>query len=768
MSSKNSYALIYCSANQISAEQFESDLSPLGISFEHYSCNKNYKTSMCNEVANLGGLKFLLISENFLKSARCMADSLMLLETGLKTKTIFPIIIDSEFEEGTETIKKTTQFRRISDLINFMNFWQELYLEMRKEGQNSSNSQNENFDLDLKNTRIISGEIGEFLRLLRECEYWEMNKLIESNYTPFFKTVGKQDLIVKYQDLNEDQNLSVPSVIPLSIEETDEAIDLVLDENDEAPITSKMDDQEADNILSAIFDDDGDLEDSIPGALENDSQKEEAEEVFFDEIKTKASEKKEDLENDELFFKQVNDLFEAGKFKKARKSLQKFTAINNQNESAFFLLAKAAEELDKFEEARGYYSQLITLSPDNSNYHFIYGNLLFTHFQNDHRSIVKSFSKAIELNPYNEDALYKLAVYQSEIADKPKQAYALLLKTLEVNPNHKFANYDLALYYFGKRKRMKAAKFYEKAFEINPEFRTTENDKAFRYEEYLTKKQVEIFNAVDNPIELTQTSMSTQSNKSTIKTILITGATSGIGKATAGLFAKNGYRLILTGRREDRLSELQKELLDKYNTDSYTLNFDIRYQSKTKNAINSLPDEWQQVDILINNAGLAKGFSPVHEGELSDWETMIDTNIKGLLYITRILAPQMVKQKYGQIINVCSSAGHEVYPNGNVYCATKHAVDAITKGLRLELHKHNIRVGQISPGHVEQTEFAVVRFDGDKERAKIYNDFIPLNSHDVAEAILFMVSRPPHVTIQDIQLMGTQQASSNFIDRSGR
>lgn len=257
-------------------------------------------------------------------------------------------------------------------------------------------------------------------------------------------------------------------------------------------------------------------------------------------------------------------------------------------------------------------------------------------------------------------------------------------------------------------------------------------------------------------------------NQPLTKTAFITGASSGIGKATASLFAKKGYNLVITGRREKRLLEIKKKLEKKYIIKVKALVFDVRDIAACKKAVSSLKSGWKKIDILINNAGLAAGFDPIQSGDVNDWERMIDTNVKGVVYMTRLISPGMVKRGKGQIINVCSTAGHEVYPNGNVYCATKHAVDALTKSMRIDLHKHNIRVGQVSPGHVEETEFALVRFDGDKERSKIYEDFNPLTSKDVAEIIWFMVSRPKHVNIQDILVMGTQQASSNFIDRSGR
>ena len=249
------------------------------------------------------------------------------------------------------------------------------------------------------------------------------------------------------------------------------------------------------------------------------------------------------------------------------------------------------------------------------------------------------------------------------------------------------------------------------------------------------------------------------------KCVLITGATSGIGLATAREFASHEYDLILTGRRNERLQEIVEEFRTQYFVEVQTLNFDVRNYNECEEAVQSIN---RPVDILINNAGLARGLDFIHEGNRDHWEEMIDTNIKGLIYMTSLISPQMVERKSGHIINLGSSAGKEVYPKGNVYSATKFAVEGFTKSIRTELHAHNVRVSQVSPGHVEETEFAKVRFDGDVERAKIYNDFNPLTSRDVAEVIYFIASRPPHVNIQDVFMMGTQQAANLIIDRSGR
>lgn len=246
-------------------------------------------------------------------------------------------------------------------------------------------------------------------------------------------------------------------------------------------------------------------------------------------------------------------------------------------------------------------------------------------------------------------------------------------------------------------------------------------------------------------------------------TVLITGATAGIGEATAELLAENRMRLILTGRRSDRLEQL-KNRLGKL-TDVHTLCFDIRDKAEVNRAIDSLPEEWEGIDILVNNAGLAAGMDHFHECDIDDWEKMIDTNLKGLLYISRKVTPGMVDRGSGHIVNVGSIAGREMYERGNVYSATKHAVEALSRGMRIDMLEHGIKVSTVSPGLVE-TEFSVVRFRGDKEKAKKpYLGMKPLTGRDVADAILFMINRPPHVSIHDLLIMPTAQATALTVHR---
>jgi len=247
------------------------------------------------------------------------------------------------------------------------------------------------------------------------------------------------------------------------------------------------------------------------------------------------------------------------------------------------------------------------------------------------------------------------------------------------------------------------------------------------------------------------------------KIALITGATSGIGMATAKIFAKNGIDLILCGRRQNRLDELEKELNSFCKIQ--TLNFDVRDKEAVFLKINELPEAFSEIDILINNAGNAHGLDSFQDGKIEDWEAMIDINVKGLLYISKVVLPKMLERKKGHIINIGSTAGKEVYPKGNVYCASKFAVDAINQGMRIDLNGKGIKVGAINPGMVA-TEFSEVRFKGDTEKAsKVYQGFIPLQAKDIAEIIWFTVTRPAHVNIADLTVMALDQASSTIVNK---
>lgn len=250
------------------------------------------------------------------------------------------------------------------------------------------------------------------------------------------------------------------------------------------------------------------------------------------------------------------------------------------------------------------------------------------------------------------------------------------------------------------------------------------------------------------------------------RTVLVTGASAGIGEACARLFAEAGARLILAARRAEKLTTLATSLNETYGTEVLPLELDVRSREAVNTALSSLPREWQEIDALINNAGLSRGLAPLQRGEITDWEEMIDTNVKGLLYVSRAVIPGMVERGKGDVVNIGSIAGREVYPGGNVYCASKHAVRALTKSMQIDLNGTGVRVSSVDPGMVE-TEFSIVRFHGDTEKADtVYRGMTPLTGHDIAETILFCITRPAHVNIHEILVMPTDQAAATIVNRN--
>jgi 3-hydroxy acid dehydrogenase/malonic semialdehyde reductase len=246
---------------------------------------------------------------------------------------------------------------------------------------------------------------------------------------------------------------------------------------------------------------------------------------------------------------------------------------------------------------------------------------------------------------------------------------------------------------------------------------------------------------------------------------LITGASSGFGRAIALKFAEHGWDVIITGRRKEKLEELEHIILDTYETKVYSLCFDVRDRKQVKIELDALPHFWKEIDVLVNNAGLASGMSAIYDGDIDDWEKMIDTNVKGLLYVSRTILPWMIERKRGHVINIGSTAGKDAYAYGNVYCGSKFAVDAITKSMRIDLLPHGIKVTAVNPGAAE-TEFSLVRFKGDAEKAKsIYKGFDPLQANDIAEVVWFAASRPPHVNLNDIVMTPLAQANSVYINK---
>ena len=420
---------------------------------------------------------------------------------------------------------------------------------------------------------------------------------------------------------------------------------------------------------------------------------------------------------------------------------------------ALLLSAELYQSAGTHDRARNDYERVYEFAPNSPGLRETLGVLIAEHFAADGVTARQYLQEAEDRRELTARGLYAYA----QLLDREKnraRARELLLRCVGEDGDYAPAYYQLAVLAYESGQRKEAADHFERASQLEPAFATAANRAAFAAD------------AERQAVEAPRTDAAPTSDRE--KIVLISGATSGIGRATARRLAADGYRLILLGRRSNLLDALSTELKHSHGTLTHLVRLDVRDREGVGEIVRQLPEDWKQVDVLINNAGKAKGFDPIHEGQLDHWDEMIDVNLRGLLYLTRAITPGMVERRRGMVLNVASTAGKEVYPSGNVYCATKHAVDALTYAMRLDLVKHGIRVGQICPAHVEETEFAVVRFDGDRERAKIYEDFQPLRACDVAEAIAFMVNQPPHVNIMDMVLQGTQQASSTVVDRSGR
>jgi NADP-dependent 3-hydroxy acid dehydrogenase YdfG/TolA-binding protein len=698
----------------------------------------------------------LLLSDNLLKSVEGMYQLpgvWSLMRKSGKNVSMISAGRNIDPESGQlQQIK--TDFTRMSGVIRYINWWQDKYLDERAFNSNgaSGNAKEER----LKAIKAVSTEIGDFLKMIKEDSPLDFEDVIDSNLILYFEKIGHEKFVQEYWhqtaiEAEEEQKIaSDPAEENILIEsESDKPV--VSNTNPVEPIGMHVANETTDLLVKAreIKNREG-----LANALSflqpyynNPDYKEKVGFLFLLYATKSGADKAEIL-----------------------RELESYLGKYHEDGKAHYLAGELHEKNRHFEAALHHYK---SAREADKNLLLIDYRLAITYLKMDGGNLKKAkkyLKKSLKRHPEHLDSMYLLGeLYARE--GSLKKARNCFEKVLQLDPIHHFAHYDLALIEFELKNFEKARHHYHLSCGLNPEFKTKENDKAFgmsvpsetSIEKTGLESEEEEIPEVPEAIDVKP-----EMNSKNKKIVLITGATSGIGRATAYKFAQHGYNLILTGRRMDRLESIGFLIKAEFNIPVLLLNFDVRDLEATQQALDSLSDDWKNIDILVNNAGLAKGLAPIHEGSFEHWETMIDTNIKGLLYMTRLITPGMVERKTGHIINVCSTAGKEVYPNGNVYCGTKHAVDALTKAMRLDLVHYNIKVGQVSPGHVEETEFAKVRFDGDEEKAKIYNEFIPLSSKDVAEAIFFMATRPAHVNIQDILLMGTQQASSNLIVKSGR
>ena len=793
-------ALVYHQHNQFVAQAFEKTFAKVAVQFEHLVCKDgdagmDFNATFAAEKNPI----VLLISDNFLKSEAAMNGAFPVFQQHISNRQISPIVIDGVDNSGTQV---STEFSRIGDIIKYMNFWQDNYLNLRSEARNRGEI-DDHLESRIKNVREISTNIGEYLRFIRDQQVPHIKELVEDhfavfkkqfnitgNITPGFFNRFDQDKIkpkasIKVADqqkeitLSENGNTSKKTA-ESEITTPEEPIAEISETTDQEHIIipdleSAKSDIEIESITTQNIEVENEDELNVhpePEVLEKeveieDEPKEKEPEIkmipkkkfsvpsYLDDLNKVSSGEAEPINLEEKLVT-VRTLLNNQDFLRAKNELDQLSEVFPRDARVWKYFGNIAEHQADYIQASTHYSRALELNPELPDLDYKVGLITSNFYPDQVDRAIQFFQTAVEKNPAHIDAHYQLGILLNEQKAQPFKAVPIFHKVLALDPAHEFANYDLALIYYDQGDKATGLKYYQKAFNNNPELKTPENDLAFGFS---TENVI--------PIE-TKEPLSVKTGRPSVdKTVLITGATSGIGKATARAFAAAGYRLVICGRRENLLLDLEEELKSRQSELRY-LSFDVRDIKSIESALNTLESPFSEIDLLINNAGLASGFDYIQDGDLRDWDVMIDTNVKGILNMVRLISPQMVERQTGHIINVCSTAGHEVYPKGSVYCATKHAVDALTKGMRLDLHAHGIKVGQVSPAHVEETEFAKVRFHGDEDRAKIYEDFNPLKSSDVADVILYIASQPAHVNIQDVLMMGTQQASSMVVDRTGR
>ncbi len=820
-------ALAYSTDNAPFAEQMIADLRPV-IDFRPIGITRDQVDSLSELLVGFGGPIVLLISDNFLRSVKCMQSGLAMINQ--YGDAILPVVIPG-FRVSTDGAREDVYatFERVSDIIQYINYWQDRYLELRRQKREDPTLDSPGFSDYLRIVRDISAETGDFLRLLRGDEHIDWERLTQTRYAPLFNFLAAEELGAAFA------KMSLPPALPateVAVPEPPPSAAEIMPEPEPAPEPVWMPEPEPEPALepeqeatpepeaatvweaptpataAAIEWDIAPTPDPQP-ALESDGQQPVSTDgepstsdlpssdgvpTLPDNLIEKAwqlADQNDEAaaltlleigldtapDHQELRYNYTLLLAQANRLPDAQAQVQHLLAQSPDAENVLLLAAELADAAGDAAAAKAYYTRVLATDKKQPEANYRLALLHLTDDAPDTAEAARLLTKAYQHDPELTDAAYQLALlYAGPLGDADKAA-AYLHSVIAQVPEHPFAHYDLALLHHRQGDHVGANEHYQTAIHNNPELKTPDNDAAFTViaQRKTMQQEQDTLQALKNSIEQLESLIQQREEAARLEAqagadqcVLITGATSGIGRATAERFAAAGYRLILTGRRAQRLVEVKEELEAEHNASVHTLCFDVRDHAAAEAAIGSLPEAWATVDILINNAGKAKGFDPIHEGQLLHWEEMIDTNIKGLLYLTRIVSPSMVARGRGHIINIASTAGKEVYPNGNVYCATKFAVDALTKAMRMDLFKHGIRVSQVAPALVEETEFALVRFDGDQERAQIYNDFQPLRAGDVADTLLFIAQQPPHVNILDVVLQGTQQASSTMIDRSGR
>jgi len=840
------------------ASKLSSKLQALGWKVFTSECGKEKRGALSNALSSFTGPTLLLINDGFLHNLNCQYG---MLETykGISDREHTHPILASSMRNGPGNVQARvlTSLDRVSDVIRYMNYWQNVYLTKRRELGSTSTPESA---AALAPFRKVSQEIGELLKLFRNEKPHSIYDLIEDDGILLLKLLGTPP---KAEETTTSDAPTAPLETETTVEQSEESIEDAAEQTavEEATAQNQTDVSEVTSTVTASTaavavseEEKKALPPDLPPLEEGvEPNAEVSEEPEVEEPTSPTPEKKpipttekdyfsaEELSEDHVVEDESTtvtsqDAEETDKSSEDPTLAELAATKHKKSRKANAKQLLALIEEDELEDAFSFAESSLSADPGNAKLRYYYavallqaatdektaiaidelnkllqgdyaakahlclghisldrrdygtarrnleaaiklnkkvdseltyrlGALIQDEYYEETKKAKKYLKKATKQSQFNKgDAWYRLAQLDLQ-NDKPKKAKKKLKNVLAEGNRHPFAAYDLASLYLKDDNIPKANKYYLKAINANSELDTAANQAAFS----LLRPVAEPDGFDSAAGEFAVPDQENDGPAVGQLTVLITGASSGIGAATARVFAENGHRLILTGRRVSNLRSLGAGLNKEFNVPIRLLSFDVTAFDQTEQLLSTLPEGWNEIDVLINNAGKAKGLDYIHQGRLEHWEEMIDTNVKGLLYMIRLVSPKMVERKQGHIINVCSTAGHEVYPKGAVYCATKHAVDAITQGARLDLHSHGIRVSQVSPAHVEETEFAAVRFDGDTDKAeKVYENFQPLRARDVAKSIYYIASQPEHVNVQDVLMLSTQQANSTTIDRSGR
>lgn len=832
--------LAYCTEDQTAAHRIGGDLSS-HVEFRHIPVGKANEGPLLVDLLRGGDTPVIvLISNAFLTNPNCMLDAHGLFAG---PRDVLPVFVEGRrYDElSDEVIETNTSLSNQSEVMYYINHWQDRYIDLRTQADELSVTGGEAFQSYLRKIRLASTQAEELLYMLKDKWSLTEPQLRANYYHQLFLFAERPKLWEEYKTFDEEPvDLSgIPGLEMISAAANAEpaAPDTFDDTRDgeQAPDEELVSNPEAEEperagsgtarSFSPPVESDTIIEDLDATVISISGEDAEVVSISGEEPGEPSVSQSQNLNDEEQAVSWITrawrmnddgapdaglDLLAAGRealpddpnlqyhhalllvtatseVAEARRELEEILSRFPEHADSLFLSGELAEASGEYDQAREYWEELSDYEPFYPDLNFRLGVLLDNFFPEDYLDAAAYLRRATKDSDASGEAFYRYGRLLGNRLDRKKKAVRQLRKAVRAAPGMAEAHFELARQLLARGDYEAAHNSFRTASRLNAAFDTTENRERFslRPQPALSlEKEHQVLLELQAKVAALEEQLDKQNTAPTVpdpapaappekrpgegKTVFISGATSGIGRATARRLAADGYRLILLGRRAERLAVLSRELEQEHATETITIQADVRHRDDLRAAVANLPENWKSIDVLLNNAGKAKGFDPIHTGDYAHWDEMIDVNLRGLLTLTREVSPLMVARQTGTIINVCSTAGKEVYPNGNVYCATKHAVDALTYAMRLDLVKHGIRVGQICPAHVEETEFAVVRFDGDEERAKIYEDFQPLRSRDVAEAVRFMVAQPRHVNIMDVVLQGTQQASSTVVDRSGR